>query len=104
MAMKTCVFLLLISAFLISGCEKEKYKSTGIITGYDYRKCYSPCCGGYLIDIGGNQYHFEKADLPDEFKFNDEKLPLSVELDWNPGIVVCSTTKWITITKIRALK
>jgi len=45
--MKTIVFLLLISTLLIFSCEKEKFQSTGTITGPDMRMC--PCCGGYFL-------------------------------------------------------
>jgi hypothetical protein len=99
--MKTRTFVLLISVLLILSCEKDKYESTGTITGFDSRLCYYPCCGGYLIQIEGKQYHFEKEELPENFSFNEKELPIEVTLNWKLVNVVCGETKWIKITKIR---
>jgi len=93
------IFLLLISTLLVFSCEKEKYESTGTITGQDIRMC--PCCGGYFIDIEGTQYHFEKSGLPCNFTFDDDQFPLNVELDWKPKTAGCSDYNWIEISKIR---
>src|SRR5665648_658758 len=97
--MKTIVFLLLISTLLIFSCEKEKFQSTGTITGPDMRMC--PCCGGYFIDIDGNQYNFDKTALPDNFTFADNQLPLDVELNWKLKTDGCLDYNWIEISKIR---
>lgn len=99
--MKTRIFSLFIIVLLIFSCEKDKFGSTGTISGFDSRLCYYPCCGGYLIQIDGNQYHFEKAELPENFSFEENQLPLEVDLDWELKSVVCSETKWIKISKIR---
>ena len=97
--MKTSIFFIVFSTILISGCEKTKYESTGTITGADMAMC--ACCGGYFIEISGTKYRFEKTELPANFTFNDEQLPLRVELDWNLKTENCTGLNWIKISKIR---
>jgi len=97
--MKTKVFFLLVSALLIVSCEKTKYENTGTITGQDFALC--ACCGGYFIQIDDVNYRFEKSELPDNFTFDDNQLPLTVELDWEPRSAYCSDFNWINIQKIR---
>lgn len=97
--MKAKLFLLLISALFVISCEKAKYENTGTITGADLTLC--ACCGGYFIDIEGTQYRFEKTALPSNFTFDDNKLPLTVELDWELVTGGCATFNRITISKIR---
>ena len=97
--MKTRFFFLFFSALLILSCEKDKYESTGTITGADMAMC--ACCGGYFIEIGATKYHFEKIELPSNFKFDDEQLPLNVDLDWKLKTETCSGFNWIKISKIR---
>jgi hypothetical protein len=97
--MKTRAFLLLISTLLILSCEKAKFQSTGIITGSDMRMC--PCCGGYFIEIDGTQYNFDEATCPDNFTFEDNQLPMDVDLDWKLKTDGCIGYNWIEISKIR---
>ncbi len=97
--MKAIGFLLLISTLFIFSCEKEKFQSSGTITAPDMRMC--PCCGGYFINIEGTQYNFDKATLPDNFTFDDNQLPLDVELNWKLKTDGCIDYNWIEISKIR---
>ena len=97
--MNTKLLILLISILLTVSCEKDKYENTGTITGQDLTMC--ACCGGYFIDINGTQYRFDKSTLPADFNFEDNQLPLSVELDWDSKTDACKDFKWITISKIR---
>ena len=97
--MKTRILLLLFSLTLIMGCEKTKFESTGTITGADLAMC--ACCGGYFIEIGATKYRFEKSELPSNFKFDDERLPLQVDIDWKPKAEACTEFSWIKILKIR---
>jgi len=94
----------LLSAIIVFSCEKTAYKSTGTITESDYRKCM--CCGGYLLEIDGKQFNFEKSELPDNFTFDDTLLPLQIELNFEPKADDCSGSgiNWITILKIRKLE
>jgi hypothetical protein len=97
--MKISVFLFLISIILITGCKKENYESTGTITGQDLALC--ACCGGYFIEIDGIQYRFEKSELPNNFTFEDNQLPLQFELDWKLKTDACTSFNRIEISKIR---
>ena len=105
--MKISVFILLLCAVLIFSCEKSniegKFKSKGTITGMDYRMCPSPACGGYFIQIDSTQYRFDKNSLPGNFTFDDYKLPLKVELDWELDTVIYKGYNWINISKIKAI-
>lgn len=98
--MKTRVLFLFFAVCMLISCEKNTYQSSGTITGQDIRMC--PCCGGYFIDVAGTLYLFEKSELPDKFTFNDEQLPLQVELDWKLKTEGCTGYNRITIIKIRA--
>lgn len=97
--MKTTFLLLLISGLLALSCEKVKYENTGTITGADLALC--ACCGGYFIDIDGTQYRFEKTELPEGFTFEDNQLPMLVELDWELKTDGCTDFNRIFISKIR---
>jgi len=99
--MKTLVLLLLFPVSLILSCEKDTYQSTGTIIGPDIRMCV--CCGGYFIETDGNQYLFEKSELPANFTFTDSQLPLHVKLDWKPKTGGCAGFNRITISRIRAI-
>jgi len=61
------------------------------------------CCGGYFIEIEGTKYRFEKSELPDGFTFEDNELPLTVELNWKIKTEVCTGFNWIKISKIRKI-
>jgi hypothetical protein len=100
--MKNTFFLLLFSTLLIFSCEKDKYESSGTITGADLAMC--ACCGGYFVDINGTQYRFEKSELPSNFTFTDDQLPLRVELDWELKTEICTGFEWIKISKIKAIR
>jgi len=61
------------------------------------------CCGGYFIEIEGTKYRFEKNELPNKFTFNDEQLPLQVEMNFDLKTGGCSGLNWIKISKIRKI-
>lgn len=97
--MKTTIFLLLISVFILISCEKAKYENTGIITGADLADC--ACCGGYFIEIGDSIYRFQKDKLPGNFTFDDKQLPIQVDIDWERKTDICPDFNWITIQKVK---
>jgi hypothetical protein len=96
--LKTTIIILLISTLLVLGCEKAKYENTGSINGQALTLC--ACCGGYFIDIDGTQYRFQKDELPENFTFEDNMLPMKVELDWDRKTEACVDFNWITVLKI----
>jgi hypothetical protein len=99
--MKHKFYFLLLLILLFWGCEKTKFESTGTITGADMAMC--ACCGGYFIDIEGTRYRFEKSEIPNKFTFDEEELPLRVELNFDLKTGGCSGFNWIKISKIRKL-
>ena len=62
------------------------------------------CCGGYFIEMSGTTYRFEKTELPDNFIFTDDQLPLKVELDWSLKTDICTGVNWLKIAKIRVIQ
>jgi hypothetical protein len=94
------IFLLIFITFILS-CEKTKFENTGTITGADIAMC--ACCGGYFIEIEGTRYRFEKSELPTNFTFDDNQLPIVVELNWELKKEVCTSFNWIKISDIRKL-
>lgn len=106
MRIKVC--LLLLCSLLIFSCEKLNnetiYQSTGTITGKDIRRCPFPMCGGYIIQIDSNQYRFGKTELPGNFTYDDNQLPLKVELDWELDTGIYVGSDWIKVLKIRYKK
>gem|GEM_PF-760313 len=75
---------ILILTVLQSCCKHDDdfgYCSTpAVITGIDYRECI--CCGGWFIDIGGEE--LRAPTLPTDFmeSFSPDDLPLPVFLEW----------------------
>jgi hypothetical protein len=99
--MKTLLFsLVILFSLTLTGCEKVWIGDPGIITGMDSRRCPSPCCGGYFIEISGKVYQFEKSELPKGFTFRDNELPLRVELKWKSVPVDCTEARRISIQRI----
>ena len=93
------ILVLIIFTTMIFSCEKAKYESKATITGPDLAMC--ACCGGYFIEIEGTKYRFEKSELPAGFTFEDNQLPLEVELNWKLKTSQCTNFYWIAISKIK---
>ena len=87
--MKTFIKILLMSIpVLLFGCDKDDENGTiGKINDYDATKC--ACCGGYLIEIGDENYIFSDDDVAGNNPLNaiDIQFPLYVRLKWSvkPG-------------------
>jgi len=84
--------LLLFCIVLISlvACKKDSNSlSQGKIIGYDYRKCASPCCGGFYIQIDNATYRC--LEVPDNSQLNlsEETLPLNVIVGWKKVETSC---------------
>lgn len=92
-------FLILLACIFIAlSCEKSQFENTGTITGADMALC--ACCGGYFVEIEGIKYRFTKSELPSGFTFDDNKLPLKVNLNWELNPTVCPGFNWIKISAI----
>ena len=98
----TLIFML--SFFIcFSGCEKNKdkikFESTGIILGADLAECI--CCGGYIIEIDGDDGHYRFETLPENSTIDLETatFPLSVKLNWHTDRT-CAELTYIVIEDI----
>ena len=103
--------LLLIPLILsLTLCTKEdaSFKSKGIITGQDLRKCACwgtkcGCCGYYVIQIDSIGYIF--VDLPKEplLDLTKAKFPVRVSLDWHKDPDSCAISwGYIIIDRFKA--
>lgn len=75
--------LIISSLALISfSCKKEKYSDIGIITGYDYQKCYG-CCGGFYININRTTYLVDPITSKIDLNPQTANYPFYLQLNWN---------------------
>jgi hypothetical protein len=98
--MKKLIFVCFILMSLFA-CKKETGNLyEGKITGFDYRKCFSPCCGGFFIQIGDSTYR--SLDIPEnsQMDLSTEHFPVSVVLEWQKVQNSCGGDL-ITISYIR---
>jgi hypothetical protein len=98
--MKKLVFVCFIMLSLVA-CKKETGNLyEGKITGLDYRKCVSPCCGGFYIQIGDSTYR--SLDIPEnsQLDLSPGNLPVNVVLEWQKVPNSCGGDL-ITISYIR---
>ncbi|MCB0711451.1 MAG: hypothetical protein KDD67_03885 [Ignavibacteriae bacterium] len=75
----------LLSSVLLATCSGitgENTISNGTITGPDYRRCVSPCCGGWFIEIEGETWRFLELPEGSGINLNVENLPMEVTLNW----------------------
>jgi hypothetical protein len=72
------VFLLLI----VISCTKTSNVTTsvGTITSNDPLMC--GCCGGWFVEIDGEEYRIVSAPVVSGIDLSSEKLPVTVKLDW----------------------
>lgn len=77
--------LLISSILLFSKCKKEKFQTDDAkIIGIDFRKCPSPACSGYWIEIKQDTLRF--LDFPENSKIEelnmDTYFPIEVTIKW----------------------
>ncbi|MDW3196745.1 MAG: hypothetical protein R8G66_30495 [Cytophagales bacterium] len=53
------------------------------LLGRDLRECVM-CCGGWLIEIGEEQYRFGPIPFSAMVDFENETFPVEVAVIWNP--------------------
>lgn len=62
-----------------------EWMGKGSITGFDARRCASPCCGGWFIQIDGRRHRFlafpEGTDSTLQ-TYRSEDFPIPVVLIW----------------------
>lgn len=83
-------------------CKKESsqdYKSSGVITGPDYRACV--CCGGYFIQIDTSMYEFNTLPSGSDINLLTETFPIAVKLDWQFPVNSACPNNRIDILRIK---
>ena len=83
--MKNLVLLfMLVSLCFATSCEKPKLETdSALLTGIDARRCASPYCGGWFIEIDGETSRFLEIPAQTDIDFNDElQFPIPVEVQW----------------------
>jgi hypothetical protein len=92
------VIVLMMIGFATCSKVNDTYMSKGTITGQDYRMC--ACCGGWIINIEGENYLFDAIPANSGFILEKEPLPISVQLDWQLTPGGCPSNR-ITIQRIK---
>jgi hypothetical protein len=84
-AMKNFILLLLLATLGFSCCDSSDDLSSGnaMLTGIDGRKCASPYCGGWFLEMNGETYRFLEVPTDTDIDFNSElDFPIPVEVEW----------------------
>jgi hypothetical protein len=88
----------LIALSLSCDRKAEEYSSKGVITGQDMRMC--ACCGGWIINIEGENYLFDALPTNSSLSLEKESFPLSVLLNWELVMGGCPSNR-IRVTGIK---
>lgn len=107
------IIFVLVAIIFLSACSKNanhesavlaSYNSSvkviGTITGLNPDKC--ACCWGWLVDIGGKQYKFDKIPENSPLNVNNITYPLQVKIEWKETEGDCSL-KLIDVLSIEPL-
>lgn len=75
---------MLASISFAAACKKSSVETQNAqVTGIDMRKCASPYCGGWFIEIGGETKRFLEVPADTDIDFNAElQFPIPVEVQW----------------------
>jgi hypothetical protein len=97
------VYRIIIIILLLVACTKENndFKSSGTITGVDYRMC--ACCGGWFINIDNAIYLFDSLPKDSNIDLASETFPLDVKLDWQLISNSCSGFSRISVLRIKKI-
>ena len=91
--MKNILIVILTAIIFLTACNKSanqesavntsdnsSVKATGTITGMNPDKC--ACCWGWLVNIGGKEYKFDKIPEGSSLNVNNITYPLNVKIEW----------------------
>ena len=80
------IVVVLIVAFLFFGAscrEEEMTSGDALLIGIDYRKCATPFCGGWFIEIDGDTLRFFERPKETDIDLNAEtEFPIPVKIKW----------------------
>lgn len=71
--------------------------SAATYTGIDPKKCASPCCGGFLLNIDGVTY--QTTEIPSSFNFDAQKIPQKLLVKFELTPISCAK-----VIKIKEIK
>ena len=82
--------------------SQVQFESTATILGLDMTLC--ACCGGWIIDINGQELNKRFSELPQSSNIDlqNSTFPLSVQLNWDESNEYCGNG--ITIESIELLE
>jgi len=68
---------------------EQEFESTALISGFDMTLC--ACCGGWIIDIDGEESENRFSELPQNSDIDLEtaEFPISVNLNWTESNEYC---------------
>ena len=82
--MKNFILLLLLTTIGFACGDKSEDLSSGnaMLTGIDFRKCASPYCGGWFLEMDGETFRFLEVPTDTDIDFNSElEFPIPVEVE-----------------------
>ncbi|PKV48876.1 hypothetical protein ATE84_0891 [Aquimarina sp. MAR_2010_214] len=82
--------------------DEPEFESTALISGFDMTLC--TCCGGWIIDIDGEESENRFSELPQNSGINLEtvEFPISVKLNWTKSNEYCG--QGITIESLKLIE
>ena len=82
--------------------QEDLFESTATILGFDMTLC--GCCGGWIIDINGEEAGQRFSDLPQNstIDLQNATFPLTVQLNWSDSNEYCGNG--ITIESIELVE
>lgn len=99
--------LVILTLGLLSSCNTDddvsqmEFESTATISGFDLTLC--ACCGGWVIDIEGQEEVKRFDELPESstIDLSNTTFPISVQLNWSESESYCG--RGITIESIELI-
>jgi hypothetical protein len=86
--MKKPFIIIFIICLILTSCLKENdFGQRGVITGFDYRKCY--CCGGWFININDSIYRFKNLPEHNNINLDNASYPIEVFIKWKKDPHAC---------------
>jgi hypothetical protein len=78
------IVALLVVWLLVGSCQKEEVTlSDGRLIGIDYRKCASPFCGGWFVEIEDDTLRFFEIPKSTDINLDSEAVfPQPVKVEW----------------------